>query len=148
MKYTIYTDGAYSQKNSEGAFAYIIIRDGVVVATEATKIYDSTNNRAELMAIMFAVERLPDDATDVTVISDSMYALNTLRGKWGRNANKDLFREWDNDILSNRRNVNFEWLFVKGHSGDYYNEECDRMCNGVLGYDPSEEYSKYRSVKR
>lgn len=25
MKYTIYTDGAYSQKNNEGAFAYVIL---------------------------------------------------------------------------------------------------------------------------
>ncbi len=27
MNYTIFTDGAYSQKNDEGAFAFVIVKD-------------------------------------------------------------------------------------------------------------------------
>lgn len=145
MNYTIYSDGAYSQKNNEGAFAFVIL-DGDSereVKRMAGKIKDETNNRAELKAIIAAVHSLPHDATHVRIISDSMYALNTLSGKWRRNTNKDLFEVWEQRVMRFMEDVKFEWCFVKGHSGDYYNELCDRICTETLGYDPKVEYERF-----
>lgn len=142
--YVIYTDGAYSQQRNDGAFAYVIL-DGfgwLVVKKNAWKIENETNNRAELKAIIAALYHLPQNAKDVVVRSDSQYALNTLSGKWGRSANEDLFEAFDRVMAERNLNVHYEW--VRGHSGDEYNEMCDKMCNEVLGYDANAEYNKYK----
>lgn len=102
MKYIIYTDGAYSQMNDEGAYAFVILTElNNEVKRFAKKITHETNNRAELKAIINAIIQLPQDATNVIVNSDSQYALNTLSGKWKRKLNKDLFDIWD-DIIKER----------------------------------------------
>lgn len=148
MKYTIYTDGAYSRLHDEGAFAFVIVDEQEKeVMRMGHKVEKETNNRAELKAIIAAVYKLPDDATDVRVISDSMYALNTLQGKWARNANEDLFEIWDRTINDKPSTLKLEFLWVKGHSGDYYNELCDQLCNQILGYDANEEFQKYKKNK-
>lgn len=147
MKYTIYTDGAYSRLHDEGAFAFVILNeDGGEVLRMGHKIAHETNNRAELKAIIAAVYKLPKDATKARIISDSMYALNTLQGIWARNINHDLFEVWERTI-NDRSDVELEFLWVKGHSGDEYNEICDQLCNQVLGYDANAEFAKYKKNK-
>jgi ribonuclease HI len=146
MKYIVYTDGAYSQMNDEGAYAFVILTElNNEVKRFAEKITHETNNRAELKAIIAALHQLPQDAKKVLVESDSQYALMTLFGSWSRKKNEDLFDVYEN-IISKRRFV-IEWSWVKGHSGDTFNEMCDEMCNQVLGYNANEEYEKYKRIK-
>ena len=148
MKYTIYTDGAYSRLNDEGAFAFVILDEqGNEVKRMGHKITHESNNRAELKAIIAAVYKLPSDASEVRVISDSMYALNTLGGTWKRNINHDLFEIWDKTLKDRPQELSIEYLWVKGHSGDEYNELCDQLCNQVLGYDVNKEFEKYKKIK-
>lgn len=147
-EFLIYTDGAYSRKNNEGAFAYIILdANGVVVKQAAHKIVNETNNRAELKAIIAAIYNLPNKGQKVKahVISDSQYALNTLFAGWSRNTNHDLFDAFERIILE--RDLDIEWSWVKGHSGDFYNELCDDLCCKALGYDPSAEYARHKKNK-
>ena len=145
MDYTIFTDGAYSLKNDEGAFAFVIVKGDKEIMRKAYRISHESNNRAELKAIIAAVYKLPLDATRVQIVSDSMYALNTLKGNWNRNANLDLFDVWDK-VLRNRPNLEITFLWVKGHSGDYYNEICDQLCTSVMGYDANKEFEKYKRI--
>ena len=143
MRYTIYTDGGYSQMNDIGAFAYVMLDDKEnVLKKNAWKIEKETNNRAELKAIIAGVHHLPMDATDVRIISDSQYALNTLSGKWQRKSNTDLFHIYDKIIKERRLNVVYEW--VRGHDGNQYNEMCDKMCSDVAGMDLNAEFAKYK----
>lgn len=143
-KYQLYTDGAYSMSHGEGAFAYVILdSEGKEVKRNAWKITNESNNRAELKAIIAGMYHLPDDATSVTVISDSQYALNTLSGTWNGEKNADLKDVFRHSILA-ARDLSIEWKWVKGHSGDKYNEICDQMCVEVLGYDPEDEIKKFR----
>lgn len=147
--FVLYTDGAYSMKNNEGAFAYIILdENGNIVKKSAHKIQNETNNRAELKAIIAGLYNIPNlsEKADVLVISDSQYALCTLLGTWSRKANQDLFEVYER--IQQDRELEIEWKWVKGHSGDLYNEMCDEMCNKVLGYDPSNEYAKYKKSKK
>lgn len=147
MKYIVYTDGGYSRIHNEGAFAYVTLdATGNVVKKLAKKITNENNNRAELKAIIAGIYHLPQDAEKVKVISDSQYALNTLFGGWSRNANDDLFKIFD-DVMSKRTELSIEWKWVRGHSGNEYNEMCDKMCNDVLGYDANAEYDKYKKKK-
>ena len=145
MNYTIFTDGAYSQKNDEGAFAFVIVKDNVEIMRKAYKISKESNNRAELKAIISAVHKLPQDATRVQIISDSMYALNTIKGNWNRNANLDLFEACDK-VLAKRECLYIEFIWVKGHSGDFYNELCDSLCTNAMGYDPNTECEQYNKI--
>lgn len=139
--YIIFTDGAYSRKHNEGAFAFVILDfKGNEVLRYARKIENETNNRAELKAIIAAVYKLPSDARYVVVISDSLYALRTLKGSYSRHKNTDLFDVWEK-VLKERSGLRIEYEWVKGHSGEEYNELCDRMCVEVLGYDPIYEYT-------
>lgn len=147
MKYTIYTDGAYSQIHNEGAFAYVILNyANTEVERKAYKITNESNNRAELKAIIAAINRLPDDATEVKVFSDSQYALFTLQGKWKQKSNKDLFDAWGK-VLNKKQGVQIEYNWVKGHNGNVYNELCDQLCNDVLGYDANAKFEKFKKTK-
>lgn len=146
MKYIIYTDGAYSMQNDEGAYAFVILTElNNEVKRFAKKITHETNNRAELKAIINAIIQLPRDATDVIIYSDSQYSLNTLSGKWKRKLNKDLFDIWD-DVIK-ERGLTIEYKWVRGHNGNEYNELCDKLCNEALGYDANAETDKYRKHK-
>lgn len=141
--YIIHTDGAYSMQHDEGAFAFIICNgDDQPIKKKAYKIQHETNNRAELKAIIAALYQLPQDAKKVMVVSDSQYALNTLFGEWSRNANTDLFDVFEK--IKRTRCFLVDWCWVKGHSGDTFNEMCDEMCNQILGYDANAEFAKYK----
>lgn len=148
MKYKIYTDGAYSQIHDEGAFAYVMLNgEDMEVERRAFKITKETNNRAELKAIIAGINRLPMDATEVDVYSDSEYALKTLSGEWKHKNNDDLFRSWNKVLKAKGYGITIRYNWVKGHSGNVYNEICDQLCNDVLGYDANEEFQKFRKEK-
>lgn len=137
--YTVYTDGCYSRKHDEGAFAYVILdAEDREIKRNAYKISHETNNRAELKAIIAALYHLPAKDCSVLVVSDSQYALNTIAGKWARNANEDLFPV--SDRIIKEKSLDVQYKLVKGHSGVEYNELCDKLCTEVLGYDPRDEY--------
>lgn len=148
MKYIVYTDGAYSQMNDEGAYAFVILTElNNEVKRFAEKITHETNNRAELKAIINAIIQLPQDAKDVVVYSDSQYALYTLSGQWKRKANKDLFEIWDDVIKERGLSISIEYRWVRGHNGNKYNELCDKLCNDALGYDANAEFDVFRKDK-
>lgn len=141
MMYTIYTDGAYSKSKDLGAFVFIIVDENDNEVCRMGHVTTSeNNNRQELKAIIAAVSKLPDDARKVRIISDSMYALNTLSGECIRRANHDLFKLWEK-TKRKKAVVELEFLWVKGHSGDYYNELCDELCNELIVHDVNSEYN-------
>lgn len=148
QEFVIYTDGAYSRLNNEGAFAYVILdKNGSIVKKAAYKCVNETNNRMELKAIIAAIYNLPnkDEKVSALVVSDSQYALCTLFGTWRRNLNQDLFEVYERII--SEREIDIEWKWVKGHNGDYYNEMCDNMCNKILGYDVNAEFAKFKKKR-
>jgi ribonuclease HI len=87
---------------------------------------ESTNNRAELLAAIYAIEAHPD-AEEIEVISDAKYIVdggNSWVHNWARNgwrkckANQDLWGRLY--LLITNQRVRFTW--VRGHSGDAMNE--------------------------
>lgn len=145
--FTIYTDGGYSMKRDEGAFAFVILENGKIVKTGSKKVTGESNQRCEIKAIMNAVYNLPDGAS-AEVVTDSQYSIGVLDTKnsgWHPNANLDLVTKWYDLVREKGVSVSFRW--VKGHSGDPYNEMCDRMCDDAVGYDLNAEFAKYRKKK-
>ena len=99
----------------------------------------TTSNRMELTAILKSLLALGREAhkSKVIVYSDSAYSVNAFRdnwvGKWesngyqtkqGKLKNKEL---WITLIQVVKQFSDIEFIHVKGHNGNKYNEEADKM---------------------
>jgi ribonuclease HI len=89
----------------------------------------TTNNRMEITAAIEALRRLPS-GVEVTIRTDSQYLVNTMTLGWKRRENLDLWKILDAEVA--QRKVHWEW--VRGHSGDTFNERADELArNAALG---------------
>lgn len=132
---TIYTDGACLGNPGPGGYGAVLIH-GDRTKEISEGFPDTTNNRMELLGVIAALELLKTPCR-VTIFTDSQYISKAINQgwleKWRKNGwktssrtdvkNKDLWQALL-DMLRKHR-VSFEW--VKGHSGDYYNERCDTL---------------------
>ena len=121
---SIYTDG--SCRKSVGGYAFIIITDNYELRW-SSKVLDTTNNRMELIAVIEALTCVPfSEACDI--YTDSQWVINCAQKIWKRNKNLDLWKTYD-EIAKNRK---LQYIWVKGHSGNFYNEQCDKMAFSEL----------------
>jgi ribonuclease HI len=126
----VYTDGACSGNPGPGGWAWLV-PDGAFAAG-----FDpaTTNQRMELTAVLEAVRALDGP---LEIISDSTYVVNCFRDRWWEGwlrrgwinsqrkpvANRDL---WEPIVsIYQERDLSFRW--VKGHSGDPWNDLADRL---------------------
>ena len=129
-----------------GAFAYVILQDGVLLHKYAEKIEHETNNRAEIKAILYGVKALPNNS-EVEVFSDSQYALGVLSGKYKAKKNPDLVEEYKMMVVG--KNIKASYTWVRGHNGNAWNEVCDQLCNEAAGADLNvRTFSKERPSQR
>jgi ribonuclease HI len=129
----IYTDGACSGNPGPGGWAAVLIYKG-----QEREIFGSekhtTNQKMELRAAVEGLKALKEPCR-VNLYSDSAYLVNAFKQgwleKWQINGwktvkkepveNQDLWKELL--TLTNRHKV--EWIKVKGHSDNHYNNRCD-----------------------
>jgi cyclic pyranopterin phosphate synthase len=119
---TIYTDGACSGNPGLGGWGAVIIKDNGQESYFSGSQEDTTNNRMEIQAVIEGLKNSNSDE-EIRIFSDSTYVINTLTKNWKRNANNDLWSELD-DLIKSR---NIKWNWVKGHSGDKYNDLADEL---------------------
>lgn len=131
-EFDVYTDG--SHKDGHGAWAFVVVRRGKVVAENSGYCKNTSSDRMELQAAIEALQVLPD-RTRVRLRSDSRTLIANMQTRvpeWKRSnwntkntiANIDLLKRLD--ILNDSRDVS--WYWVKAHSGVAYNERCDELC--------------------
>ena len=127
---TVYTDGACSGNPGPGGWAWIVPDGPHASGAEPA----TTNQRMELAAALDAVTSLEGP---LEVISDSTYVVNCFRDRWWEGwlergwvnsqrkpvANRDLWEPLVNAVRDG--DVVFRW--VKGHSGDRWNDLADRL---------------------
>ena len=128
--YDCYTDGSCNNlsANKEGGAAYLILLNGKEILRRSKALIHTTNNRAEMLAIVSAVKRCPIGA-DIVIHTDSKYAIFSFghRKRISDSVkNSDLIHLYRKEAA--QKKVTFEW--VKGHNGDRYNEIVDSMANG------------------
>jgi ribonuclease HI len=131
---TIYTDGACSGNPGKGGWGAILID-----AKEEKYLSGSnqltTNNQMELKATIEALKAIVKPH-NIALYTDSQYVKNGITSwifNWKKNgwktankkpvANKDLWIELDKYVKIHSVN----WFWVKGHSGDHYNEIADQL---------------------
>jgi ribonuclease HI len=97
---------------------------------------NTTNNRMELKAVIEALKALKRPCK-VNLYSDSSYVVNAFKEgwleKWQKNnwlksdktpvENQDLWKE----LLEISKNHQVNWIKVKGHADNEYNNLCDRL---------------------
>ena len=155
----VYTDGSLKRTGMQstfGGWAYIVVKDGHEIYTASGHEYQTTNQRMELIAIKEAlnyVKTVRRNSEKVIIYSDSAYAINCYLQEWYINwqtngwrnannqpvANQDLWRE----IIPYFDNFWYDFRKVKGHKGNYWNEECD-----TLAQEAAEKLKKnWRGIK-
>ena len=141
--YIIYTDGACSGNPGAGGWAAIIFNKSS--GQKSKKIggeLETTNNRMELIAIIEALESIPKDSS-LKIFTDSKYVINGIElwiKQWKKNnwigsnkkkiKNKDLWTKLD--ALSSQFHITWNW--IKGHSGNKYNEEVDKLAREQINF--------------
>lgn len=126
----LYTDGACSGNPGPGGWAAIIV-NGDYIHKISGSAESTTNNRMEIIAVIEGLKAFKNPS-NVDIITDSAYVVNTMTKGWRRNKNQDLWNKLDDLIV--KHNVRFTW--VKGHASNEYNNECDKMAVA--------EYQKYK----
>lgn len=134
MKYIVYTDGACSGNPGAGGWAFLVLYKGKQKMFSGCK-KDTTNNRMELLAIVRALEVLPDG--EIIIYSDSAYCINTITQGWVYNWMKNDWKTKAGEEVKNRdlwerylkaistcKQVSF--FKVKGHSYHKYNDMVDQ----------------------
>lgn len=120
----VYTDGAYSSSRNQGGWAFVVIKDGIKIHSGFDTIFNTTNNRMEVVSAIEALKYLKkENIISFTLYSDSMYVIGTMSLNWKRKKNVDLWMQMDELITG----LNISWTHVKGHEGDKYNEMCDML---------------------
>ena len=122
----VYTDGAYSSSRDQGGWSYVVLYKNQLIKKEFGGVKATTNNRMEILAVLNAVELFKNITQSVNIYTDSMYVVGSLTLNWKRNANLDLWEKFNSYDLSK-----FNFLHVKGHNDNKYNEMCDDLA--VLG---------------
>ena len=136
----IYTDGACSGNPGPGGWGCVLIH-GQRIKELSGGAPDTTNQRMELQAALSALSALKQPCR-VRLYSDSAYLINGFRqhwlAKWQSNGwlnarkqpveNQDLWRP----LLDLSHIHQVEWIKVKGHAGDHYNEICDQLARNAL----------------
>lgn len=136
----VYTDGACANNPGAGGFGVVMFYKDLnnnIHKKEFSKGFKmTTNNRMELMAVIFALENLKKPCK-INLYSDSKYVTDAINQKWlpawQRNnwktaskaqvKNVDLWQKY----LEVSKNHDITFIWVKGHASNELNNRCDEL---------------------
>ena len=130
----IFTDGACSGNPGPGGWG-AILKYGEIEKEISGGEAMTTNNRMELIAAIEALSLLKEPCA-VNLYSDSLYLVNSVSKGWLFSWEKADFKKTGKNVpntdlwqrllpLIRQHDVNFIW--VKGHAENPYNNRCDEM---------------------
>jgi ribonuclease HI len=123
-----YTDGACSGNPGPAGSGMVVIAPDGAQSEGFEYLGTSTNNVAELTAILRALEAVPPHAP-VVVHTDSQYAIGVLTKGWKAKANQELIASIK-AVLTGRKSTRF--VYVAGHAGIELNERADVLARGAI----------------
>lgn len=134
--FIIYTDGGCAiNPGGAGGAGIIIINTSTEEIQEISRGFRSTtNNRMEMMAVLTALQAVPRSCS-IRLYSDSQYVINCMSNMWQKKKNMDLWKLIDQES----KEKEIEPVWVRGHSGDRYNERCDVLASMAIQNKPAWE---------
>lgn len=137
---TIYTDGACSGNPGPGGWGSILMyKDNKKEISGGKK--NTTNNVMELTAVIEGLKLLKFPCK-VKLYSDSAYVVNAFNQKWiygwlkngWKNSSKDPVKNkelWQ-ELYNLTKVHEVEFIKVKGHADNEYNNRCDELARNAI----------------
>lgn len=135
---TIYTDGACSGNPGPGGWGAVLMKDDYKKEISGGN-KETTNNIMELTAVIQAL-RMVKYPCKIKLYSDSAYVVNGFLQGWIYNWVKKGWKTADGSPVKNKELweelYNFskihqiEFIKVKGHADNQYNNRCDELARG------------------
>jgi ribonuclease HI len=124
--YVAYTDGAcFGNPDGPGGWGAAVFPPGDGVPWKLWgHLSSTTNNRAEALGVLGALEWMPSDSR-LELHSDSELTIRILQGRYKAKANPEIWEVIRRTIGEKRLTVTPEW--VRGHAGDPRNELADLL---------------------
>lgn len=137
---TIYTDGACSGNPGPGGWGSILMYKDNKKEISGGK-ENTTNNVMELTAVIEGLKLLKFPCK-VKLYSDSAYVVNAFNQKWifgwlkngWKNASKEPVKNkelWE-ELYNLTKIHEVEFIKVKGHSDNEYNNRCDELAREAI----------------
>ncbi|MBI9098194.1 MAG: ribonuclease HI [Spirochaetaceae bacterium] len=138
-KIIVYTDGGCTGNPGPGGWAAVLLYNENEVRLSGGD-HSTTNNKMELTAVIKALMHINENSDlrgkPVEIFTDSQYVKNGLtqwihnwiKNGWKTAAKKPVKNQdyWI-ALKSEADKLQLKWNWVKGHSGDEYNELCDSL---------------------
>jgi len=139
QKIIIYTDGACSGNPGDGGWgAILMFKEHQKQISGSQK--DTTNNQMEITAVIESL-KIIKKSSEIIVYTDSKYVMEGITkwiNGWKNNGwktadkkpvkNCELWQKLENEV--NKHNI--EWRWVKGHSGNKYNDIADNLAREAI----------------
>ena len=130
-----YVDGSYNQKLKVYGSGVVYITDDKEL--ELMKSYDDSyhihrNVAGEVKASELAIEKAIEDKKDQIIIyHDYQGIASWANGDW--KTNNDLTKSYKRFIDQARKKIKIDFVKVKGHSNDKYNDKADQLAKEAAG---------------
>lgn len=131
MLIEIYTDGSSRGNPGPGGYG-VILKSGVHYRELSAGYRLTTNNRMELLSVIVGLESLKIPKSNVLVVSDSKYVVDSVTKGWVFGWVQKNFKDKKNRDLWERflqiypkHQVQFKW--IRGHNNHPENERCDAL---------------------
>lgn len=136
----IYTDGACSGNPGPGGWGAILIYNSVQKEISGAQ-NNTTNNIMEITAVLEALKLLKEECS-VKIYSDSAYVVNAFNQGWIYNWKKNNWKTagkepvknqelWE-ELYSLTQKHKVEFIKVKGHSDNEFNNRCDFLATSAI----------------
>lgn len=125
----IFTDGAFSTSRKAGGIGIVFVINGKKVYEFSKQFLNSTNNKCELLAVIYALNSISKKINSLTIYTDSQYVIGCATRGWKRKKNKELWDLYDrvfDKALKLCPEINLVW--VKGHTNnsDFFSQMNDK----------------------
>ena len=132
-KFACYTDGACSLARNKGGIGVVFVKDGEKVYEFKKSYTNTTNNKCELMAVIYALNAISTPIEQLIIYSDSQYVIGCATKGWKRKKNVEYWALYDK-VLKKAKTLcpDIQFIWVKGHeeSSDFnsqMNNLADRL---------------------
>lgn len=130
-----YVDGSYNQKLKTYGAGVVYITEGEEI--ELMKSFDDSyhthrNVAGEVKASELAIAKaIEDKKNQIIIYHDYQGIASWATGDW--KTNNDLTKSYKKFIDEARKNIGIDFVKVKGHSNDKYNDRADSLAKTACG---------------
>ena len=117
INYCIFTDGS-CRANGNGGIGIVWLKNGKKVYEFSKGFKNVTNNKMELLAILYALLSIKSPIDSLEIVSDSEYSIGVITNpKWNPKKNLKLIEIIKKAVLTKQQLIKepIKWTHVRGH---------------------------------